>query len=112
MILVGDHCQLPPVIMCKRSAEAGLCQSLFERLRLLGIKPIRLQVQYRMHPCLSEFPSNTFYEGTLQVSWSLRAAAAFVSVRRSRHRSAALRPLCATPHPDLPAGPSRAVLFA
>lgn len=98
--------------MCKRSAEAGLCQSLFERLRLLGIKPIRLQVQYRMHPCLSEFPSNTFYEGTLQVSWSLRAAAAFVSVRRSRHRSAALRPLCATPHPDLPAGPSRAVLFA
>jgi superfamily I DNA and/or RNA helicase len=25
-----------------------------------------LQVQNRMHPCLSEFPSNTFYEGTLQ----------------------------------------------
>ncbi|KAJ9528293.1 hypothetical protein QJQ45_014261, partial [Haematococcus lacustris] len=24
------------------------------------------QVQYRMHPCLSEFPSNMFYEGTLQ----------------------------------------------
>eukprot|EP00879_Flechtneria_rotunda_P009589 GHRR01010035.1.p1 GENE.GHRR01010035.1~~GHRR01010035.1.p1 ORF type:complete len:580 (+),score=218.85 GHRR01010035.1:893-2632(+) len=66
VILVGDHCQLPPVIMCKRAAEVGLTQSLFERLRLLGIKPIRLQVQYRMHPCLSEFPSNTFYEGTLQ----------------------------------------------
>ena len=26
----------------------------------------KLQVQYRMHPCLSEFPSNSFYEGTLQ----------------------------------------------
>jgi regulator of nonsense transcripts 1 len=26
----------------------------------------KLQVQYRMHPCLSEFPSNNFYEGTLQ----------------------------------------------
>lgn len=25
-----------------------------------------VQVQYRMHPCLSEFPSNTFYEGALQ----------------------------------------------
>ena len=37
-----------------------------ERLIVLGIRPIRLQVQYRMHPCLSEFPSNTFYEGTLQ----------------------------------------------
>lgn len=24
------------------------------------------QVQYRMHPSLSEFPSNSFYEGTLQ----------------------------------------------
>jgi regulator of nonsense transcripts 1 len=35
-------------------------------LVLLDIKPIRLQVQYRMHPCLSEWPSNTFYEGTLQ----------------------------------------------
>jgi len=23
-------------------------------------------VQYRMHPCLSEFPSNVFYEGALQ----------------------------------------------
>jgi hypothetical protein len=25
------------------------------------------QVQYRMDPCLSEFPSNTFYEGTLMM---------------------------------------------
>ena len=41
---MGDHCQLGPVIMCKKAAEAGLCQSLFERLRLLGVKPIRLQV--------------------------------------------------------------------
>ena len=30
------------------------------------MRPIRLEVQYRMHPCLSEFPSNTFYEGSLQ----------------------------------------------
>jgi regulator of nonsense transcripts 1 len=66
LILVGDHCQLGPVIMCKKAARAGLSQSLFERLVLLDIKPIRLQVQYRMHPCLSEWPSNTFYEGTLQ----------------------------------------------
>lgn len=28
--------------------------------------PCILQVQYRMHPALSEFPSNSFYEGTLQ----------------------------------------------
>jgi regulator of nonsense transcripts 1 len=66
VILVGDHCQLGPVIMCKKAAKAGLNQSLFERLVCLGIRPIRLQVQYRMHPCLSKFPSMTFYEGTLQ----------------------------------------------
>ena len=66
VILVGDHCQLGPVVMCKRAAAAGLQQSLFERLVILGIRPIRLQVQYRMHPCLSEFSSNTFYEGSLQ----------------------------------------------
>ncbi|KAJ8664108.1 hypothetical protein O0I10_000386 [Lichtheimia ornata] len=65
-VLVGDHQQLGPVIMNKKAARAGLCQSLFERLVILGLRPIRLQVQYRMHPCLSEFPSNMFYEGTLQ----------------------------------------------
>lgn len=66
VVFVGDHLQLGPVIMNKKAARAGLTQSLFERLVLLGNRPIRLQVQYRMHPCLSEFPSNMFYEGTLQ----------------------------------------------
>lgn len=66
LVIVGDHSQLGPTIMSKKAARAGLTQSLFERLILLGNKPIRLQVQYRMHPCLSEFPSNMFYEGTLQ----------------------------------------------
>ena len=32
LILVGDHCQLGPVDMCKKSAKAGLSQSLFQRL--------------------------------------------------------------------------------
>ena len=50
-----------------QAAKAGLCQSLFERLVLLGLKPHRLVVQYRMHPALSLFPSNMFYEGKLQV---------------------------------------------
>ncbi|KAJ5553419.1 hypothetical protein N7504_006681 [Penicillium tannophilum] len=66
VVLVGDHQQLGPVIMNKKAAKAGLNQSLFERLVILGCSPIRLNVQYRMHPCLSEFPSNMFYEGSLQ----------------------------------------------
>lgn len=55
------------VSMCAQASRAGLCQSLFERLVLLGVKPHRLVVQYRMHPALSLFPSNMFYEGKLQV---------------------------------------------
>ena len=66
LVLVGDHCQLGPVVMCKKAARAGLSQSLFERLVVLGIRPLRLEVQYRMHPSLSKFPSNFFYEGSLQ----------------------------------------------
>jgi regulator of nonsense transcripts 1 len=50
VVFVGDHCQLGPIVMCKTVAKAGLTQSLFERLVLIGNRPIRLQVQYRMHP--------------------------------------------------------------
>ena len=52
--------------MCKKAAKAGLSQSLFERLVVTGIKPFRLNVQYRMHPLLAQFPSSFFYEGSLQ----------------------------------------------
>ena len=66
VVMIGDHLQLGPVVMCKKAAVAGLSRSLFERLILLGHQPVRLQVQYRMHPALSEWPSNTFYDGYLQ----------------------------------------------
>jgi len=85
LILVGDHCQLGPVVMCKKAAKAGLSQSLFERLVVLGIRPIRLQVQYRMHPALSAFPSNIFYEGSLQngVTAGVQPSrSSFLNVRR------------------------------
>lgn len=66
VILIGDHQQLGPVILDKGARKAGLSQSLFERMIALGQIPYRLEVQYRMHPALSEFPSNMFYEGSLQ----------------------------------------------
>lgn len=66
IILVGDHQQLGPVILERKAGDAGLKQSLFERLISLGHIPIRLEVQYRMNPHLSELPSNMFYEGSLQ----------------------------------------------
>jgi regulator of nonsense transcripts 1 len=56
VVLVGDHCQLPPVVMSKKAAAAGLSRSLFERLLFIGrmrpesgLHPIRLEVQYRMY---------------------------------------------------------------
>jgi regulator of nonsense transcripts 1 len=66
VIMVGDHRQLGPVIMNKACSKVGFDRSMFERLMQVGIRPIRLQVQYRMHPSLSEFPSNMFYDGSLQ----------------------------------------------
>lgn len=66
VILVGDHQQLGPVVVDKQACIAGLNHSLFERLVSMGNVPLRLEVQYRMHPSLSEFASNMFYEGLLQ----------------------------------------------
>lgn len=51
---MGDHCQLGPVIMCKKAARAGLAQSLFERLVVLGVKPIRLQVIFMHAVCICD----------------------------------------------------------
>jgi regulator of nonsense transcripts 1 len=66
LILVGDHKQLGSVIIDKRAAKAGLKRSLFERMIDLNIRPVRLEIQYRMHPGIAEFPSAHFYEGSLQ----------------------------------------------
>lgn len=69
VVMVGDHRQLGPVVMSKPAAKAGLNRSLFERLielRKEELHPVRLEVQYRMHPALAEWPSNIFYEGSLQ----------------------------------------------
>jgi hypothetical protein len=40
VVFVGDHQQLAPVIMNKKVAWAGLPQSLFERLVMVGNRPI------------------------------------------------------------------------
>ena len=66
LILIGDHKQLPPTIISKRAEEAGFVRSLFERLIDAGIKPFMLKTQYRMHPCISEYPSARFYDGLLE----------------------------------------------
>ncbi|KAG2076441.1 P-loop containing nucleoside triphosphate hydrolase protein [Suillus decipiens] len=65
--LIGDHKQLPPVIVSREAQLNGLGISLFERLTEEGVVPsIMLDVQYRMHPSISRFPSLEFYDLALQ----------------------------------------------
>ena len=66
LILVGDHCQLPPTVTSQRAEEGGLDISLFERLLSNGLPAHMLTTQYRMHPTIREFPSSRFYENRLE----------------------------------------------
>jgi len=102
LVLAGDHCQLPPTIMCKHSkVQAGLGKTLFERLmKLYGddrkkvkkqskendnngdtenkekVQPPRvsrmLKVQYRMHENISNWASQASYHGELMTHDSVR----------------------------------------
>lgn len=66
LVLVGDQMQLGPCVQSRAAEKLGLGKSLFERMIELGHSPITLKVQYRMHPCLAEFPNQMFYENLLQ----------------------------------------------
>ncbi|KAF9219331.1 P-loop containing nucleoside triphosphate hydrolase protein [Gyrodon lividus] len=65
--LIGDHKQLPPVITSREARLKGLGTSLFERLtEERAVPSIMLDIQYRMHPSISRFPSLEFYDLSLQ----------------------------------------------
>jgi len=66
VVFAGDHCQLPPTIKSHEAATQGLAKTLFEK----GIEKYPalasiLQVQYRMHESIMEFPSLYFYKNQL-----------------------------------------------
>lgn len=66
-ILVGDPKQLPPTVLSQSAARFGYDQSLFVRMQQNHPKTVHLlDMQYRMHPDISKFPSKEFYEGQLQ----------------------------------------------
>jgi len=68
VILVGDHKQLPPTVISRRAEDGGLNRSLFERLINSGVPAHMLEIQYRMHPTIRDFPSGRFYDGRLEDS--------------------------------------------
>lgn len=65
LVLVGDHCQLPPTVLSTRAEEEGLGVPLFSRMVACGVLPYMLDTQYRMHPAIAMFPSDLFYGGKL-----------------------------------------------
>ena len=73
IIFAGDHFQLPPTIKSNEAAKQGLSKTLFEK----GIArhpemSSMLQMQYRMHEHIMEFPSKYFYKDELVAHDSVR----------------------------------------
>ncbi|CAL5025811.1 unnamed protein product [Urochloa decumbens] len=62
-VLIGDEYQLPAFVKSTISDSANFGRSIFERLSSLGYSKHLLNVQYRMHPEISNFPVATFYNG-------------------------------------------------
>jgi senataxin len=85
IILVGDPCQLPATVFSRIARNGNYEQSLFQvgaisvceavlllnvyviiqRLCLSGHPVFMLEVQYRMHRHIAEYPSQRFYHGRL-----------------------------------------------
>ncbi|KAM3163951.1 Helicase SEN1 [Lachancea thermotolerans] len=63
-IMVGDPNQLPPTVLSGAASNFKYNQSLFVRMEK-QCSPHLLNVQYRMHPAISKFPSIEFYKGKL-----------------------------------------------
>lgn len=75
IVLVGDHKQLPPIIDSDLQNDLldevdvtreELETSLFEELIGPTLAKLPLQVQYRMHPAISDLISHCFYEDSLK----------------------------------------------
>ncbi|KAJ9527777.1 hypothetical protein QJQ45_000339 [Haematococcus lacustris] len=68
-LMAGDTKQLCPVLKSTTARTAlrlySSGGSLYGRLQAAGVMEGTLVMQYRMHPVLREFPSNTFYGGRL-----------------------------------------------
>jgi len=68
MLAVGDPLQLPATVMSAKAIEYGLDKSLHHRLMYDcqdHVKTIMLNIQYRMRPEISSFPSTHFYKAQL-----------------------------------------------
>ena len=69
IILAGDHQQLPPTIKCPEAAQAGLSQTLMQKIATRKPATVSLlTVQYRMHEAIMGFSSAWFYDNQLKAA--------------------------------------------
>ncbi|XP_020390062.2 helicase with zinc finger domain 2 isoform X1 [Rhincodon typus] len=68
IVLLGDHMQLRPIITNEFCRRLGMETSLFERYVQ---QTVMLNVQYRMHEEICQFPSQKFYKGKLETDPTL-----------------------------------------
>ncbi|CAH1785472.1 unnamed protein product [Owenia fusiformis] len=67
IVLIGDHKQLRPIVTNRIAENLGFDSTFFQRYEESAKM---LQIQYRMHPSICQFPSNQFYDGLLQADVS------------------------------------------
>ncbi|GFE53416.1 RNA-directed RNA polymerase [Babesia ovis] len=65
-ILVGDPCQLSATVCSNVAVSLKYDRSLFQRLQMCGYPVNLLDIQYRMDPNISRFPSMYFYRNQLK----------------------------------------------
>ena len=92
-VLIGDPCQLAPVVRSLEAVEAGLARSLMSRLMPApetldddddgwnarayassGVLTLTLSTQYRSHETISSWSSREAYGGRLRAAESVRGA--------------------------------------
>eukprot|EP00271_Cylindrocystis_brebissonii_P021924 TRINITY_DN8169_c0_g1_i4.p1 TRINITY_DN8169_c0_g1~~TRINITY_DN8169_c0_g1_i4.p1 ORF type:complete len:1053 (-),score=232.79 TRINITY_DN8169_c0_g1_i4:155-3313(-) len=64
-VLVGDPQQLPATVISKVATNMLYSRSLFERFQRARCPTLLLNLQFRMHPAIRDFPSRYFYENRL-----------------------------------------------
>ncbi|MCK8058675.1 MULTISPECIES: IGHMBP2 family helicase [unclassified Fusibacter] len=66
-VLLGDHFQLPPVVLNREAKELGLAESLMDYLaKKYPYQMTMLTVQYRMHQKINDLVSQLFYDGLVE----------------------------------------------
>ncbi|KRX05957.1 P-loop containing nucleoside triphosphate hydrolase [Pseudocohnilembus persalinus] len=66
VVLIGDPKQLPATTFSQDSHVTKYNRSLLERVVDNSVQPYFLDIQYRMHPDIRQFPSNMFYNDKLK----------------------------------------------